>query len=171
MKKVASLLTVICFTVPAFTAFAESGSKFGVGGRWHRSHSLFTELPFDDGDLAYGLSYEVHESEAYWQVAVTYAPDVTGTNSADTAITPQLSLILKDSYWRGGVGVLSSYITSDDEDDWTDIYWQFILGVHLGASSRSGIDVLAYYPFESWSDLGDFDARDIEFGLWFSFSF
>jgi len=171
MKKVVFVLAVICCTVSASTAFAESGSKFGVGGRWHRSHSVYTELPFDDGDLAYGLTYEIHENDAYWQVAVTYAPDITGTNSVDSAITPQLNLILKDGRWRGGVGALSSYTMSDDEDDWTDIYWQFILGLHLGSSSRPGIDVLAYYPFESWSDLGDFDARDIEFGLWLCMTF
>jgi len=169
MKRTMLPLIAICFSLLAHTASVNAENRFSVGVRRHADHSVYTELPFDDGDLSYGIAYEIHEEQAYWQLAVEYAPDISGTNPVDFAVTPQLNLLFKDRCWLGGLGVLTSYVAGDDGDEWTDLYWQFIFGLQLGTSRKPEIDVLAYYPFENWSDIGDFDAQDIEFGLWLCF--
>lgn len=171
MNRTTRSLIAISFSLLAGTAFGKTENRFSVGVRHHADHSVYTELPFDDGDLSYGIAYEIHENEAYWQLAVEYAPDISGTNAVDFAVTPQLNLLFEDRGWRGGLGVLTSYVAGDDDDEWTDLYWQFIFGFHFGTSRKPEIDVLVYYPFESWSDIGDFDAQDIEFGLWLCFPF
>jgi len=160
---------ISCLLFPC-VGLAEGGSALSLGVRQHVDHSVYTELPFDDGDLSYGIAYEIHEEQAFWQLAVEYAPDISSTNSVDFVLTPQLNLICKDRCWRGGVGVLMTYIAGDDDDDWTDLYWQLMFGIQLD-STRPEIDVFAYYPFEKWSDIGDFDGKDVEFGLWLCFPF
>ena len=141
-----------------------------VGGKYHVDHSEFEELPFDDGDPAYGVAFEFHDKPAYWQAAVTYAPDVGGTNLVDSVITPELNLIVKDQSWLAGTGVLSSYVEGKDEKDWTDLYWQILLGFDIPVS-RASLAIHAYYTFESWGDITDFDTDDLEFGAWLGFSF
>ena len=150
---------------------AQSSSKYSLGIRQHVNHSVYSELPFDDGDLSYGIAYEIHEYVSYWQIVLEYTPDLSGTNSLDYAITPQVNLIVEDGNWRGGLGLLKTYVAGGDDDDWTDLYWQLLFGIHLGTSRKPELDVYAHYVFESWSDLGDFDGSDIEFGLWLSFPF
>jgi len=142
----------------------------GIGGRYQQDHSEFEELPFDDGDLSYGINYEYHENVAYWQVGVMYTPDVGG-DAADYVITPQINLMLKDDIWRGGIGVLKSYIEYENGDsDWTDLYWQF----HLGISVPIGpveFAALAHYVFEDFGEIKDFDFDDVEYGAWLSYRF
>lgn len=172
---IASFMAVSMVATAARAGAPTSESAFGVGVRSHSLHSVFEELPYDDGDLSYGLAYEYHEGSAYWQLAVDYSTDASRTNTVDTVITPQLNLIFKDRFYRGGLGVLSSYITysGDDpslKDDWTDVYYQFLLGISIPAGSLA-IDVMAAYPFADWGDLGDFEAGDIEVQGWIKYLF
>ena len=139
--------------------------------RKHVDHSAFADRPFGDDDISYGVAYEYHEEKACWQLALDYAPDVEGTNGVDYVLTPQLTLIGKDRLWRGGLGVLTSYVSADDDDDWTGLNWPFLLGIHLGQPRRLGLDLSTYYVFEKWSDIGEFDWDDIEFGGRLSFPF
>lgn len=171
MNRIAVIIILILSSCAVLTVLAESNSKYSLGVRQHIDHSVYSELPFGDGDLSYGIAYEFHENEVFWQVALEYAPDLSGTNSLDYAITPQVNLIMEDGIWRGGLGLLKTYVAGDDNDDWTDLYWQFLFGVHFGTSTKPELNVYANYVFESWSDLGDFDGKDIEFGLWLSFPF
>lgn len=171
MRKSALIVIMIFCSLLAQMVNAKGGHEFCLGARQHVDHSTYTELPFNDGDLSYGIAYEYHEGQAYWQIALDYAPDITGTNFVDSVLTPQLNLIFEDRAWRGGLGILTSYIVSDDDDDWTDIYWQFLFGIHLGMSKNIQLDVFAYYPFEGWAEIGEFDGKDIEFGGWLHFPF
>jgi hypothetical protein len=140
-----------------------------VGVRRQVDHSAFTELPYGDGDLSYLLAYEYHEQAAFWQLGASYTPDVSGTNATggevDSVITPQLNLVFKDSYWRAGIGVLDGYeqAASGGTNDWTGVYWQFILGAEVPVRKFS-VGVQAFYTFHKWRSLSDFDARDIEYG-------
>ena len=167
-------LTVMSIVVIAavMTGSATAGShEWGVGGRYHVEHSEFEELPFGNGDIGYGLVYEYHDRTAYWQIALSYAPDITGTNGVDSVLTPQINLVLEDAFWRAGAGLLSSYVQRDDGgSDWTDPYWQLILGIGLPLFSLD-LDVHAYYTLESWSDIDQFDPDDIEYGAWLTFAF
>jgi len=169
-KRVLLSAWVLVFACAA-GALAAGSSGLSLGARSHVDHSTFVDLPYDDGDLSYGLAYEIHESAAYWQVAVLYAPDVSGVETIDYVITPQINLIMKDSFWRMGVGALGSYIRDNETGgDWTDVYWQFIAGISIPLSVFE-LNAQAYYPFEAWRDIGDFDTDDIEFGGWLTYFF
>jgi hypothetical protein len=159
---------MLCFALEA----AGGPHAAALGARVQVEHSVFEELPFGDNDLTYALAYEYHEKIGYWQAAVAFTPDIDGAGSVDYAITPNLNLIFKDKIWRGGIGLLASYLDGgDDGTDWTDAYWQFILGVSVPLAGRLSLDVHSYYVFENWDALDEFDVDDLEFGGWLSFSF
>lgn len=156
---------------------AIAGHALTAGARYHMRHSEFLELPFDDGDMSYLLGYEYHEYSAFWQLLVGYAPDISAGDDGrgigvESVITPQINLLFEDRNWLGGVGALASYIETEDSDasDWTDVYWQLMLGFQLPLPALD-VEFMAYYPFEEWKALSDFDAGDIEFGLLFKFKF
>lgn len=157
---------------------SSSSSSLGVGLRHHILHTNFEDWPYDDGDLSYGVAYEIHESGGCWQVAVDYAHNVGETNVADYVITPQLNLLFKDNAWRGGVGALASYIKYDEEespelaadDGWSDIYWQFLLGLSIPLGGLS-LDVYAAYPFEEWGEISEFEFDDVEVQAWLMYAF
>jgi len=161
----------------ALQGLAIAGHALTAGARYHMRHSEYVELPFDDGDISYLLGYEYHESSAFWQLLVGFAPDISDGDDGrgtgiDSVITPQINLLFEDRNWLGGVGVLASYIESEDSDanDWTDVYWQLMLGFRIPLPALN-IDVMAYYPFERWNTLRDFDTSDIEYGLLLNFKF
>ncbi len=173
MKKV-TYLTLVGFLASLVlgTSFAVAGNhSVGIGGRYQVDHDAFEELPFDDGDISYGVNYEYQEDVAFWQVGVLYTPEIGGTNNADYVLTPQINLMLTDDFWRGGIGVLKSYIKSENgNDDWTDLYWQLHLGVCVPIGPLS-LTALAHYVFEDYGEIQDFDFEDLEYGLWLSYEF
>jgi hypothetical protein len=158
----------------------ESDSRLSVGVRMHQEHHSFSELPFANGDLSYALAYEFHEPVSFLRLGLSYAPSVKGVIgepdadgnglSADSVLTPQLALVWKDNAWRGGVGVLKSLVYGEESDEWTGLYWEFMLGLNLPVGG-SGLDVMVYYVFDRWSDLPNFRGDDMDFGVWFGFSF
>lgn len=162
-----AILTVLAAATLGIAA--QGTSRIGAGARYHASdHATFMEVPYD-GDISYGLVYEYHESIACWQLGVQYAPDV-GTNGIDSVISPELNLLYKDKAWRGGVGAVASYIEGDVKSDWSDIYWQFVLGLEMPVGGLS-LQVLGYYVFEDWGDLSDFEFDDLEVGAFLTFAF
>ncbi len=170
MKKT---LVIALFALSTMQVFAATSAidMVGVGVRYHAESSIYTDLPFGDGDMSYALSYEVHDTgDAYaLQFALDYAFDFSkeGMENMDYALTPQANLILKDKIWRGGVGVLKPYISNDDESDWADMYYQLFVGFgHKFGSIETTL--MTYYPFESFSDLSDFEAGDLEYGIFAS---
>jgi hypothetical protein len=166
----ATLCLVVSGAVVAPAPAAETVAAAGI--RYHRQNPRLEELPFDDGDLSYGLALEYSETAAYWQLAVQYAPDVTGgTNEIDYIITPQLNLLFTERGWTGGVGALASYIVDETEEEWTDVYWQFILGLKVPLLDRLSLDAHAYYVFEGWDELNGFDVESLEFAAWFHMPF
>ncbi len=157
-----SLLT-LC---PQFVS-AQSGISIGV--REHVTHTIFEELPFEDGDLTYTLGYEIHDSHGYWQLMVGYTPEVGNEElgidefAVDYVLTPQLNLIIQDGIFIAGTGILGSYIETEEDSDWTDVYWQLMLGLEIPLGGLR-IELLAYYTYDSWGDIGDFDGDDVEYG-------
>jgi len=149
-------------------------AQFGIvaGARRHAEHSAFKELPFADGDMSYTVGCEYHDLSGYWQFIVGYAPDV-GTNTTpnaagvsnkvDYVLTPQLNMLVVDGIWIGGMGVMASQVKTELTDDWTDIYWQFMFGIEI-ATPIIRLEILAYYPFENWGELSEFDFGDIDYG-------
>ncbi len=161
-------LLIIAPLVLAQSAFA--ANSLGVGGRLNCKHSTFTDLPFDK-DLSYGISYEYNEdAAAFWQIAVGYAPKISGTNGIDSVITPELNLLFSERGWRAGLGIANSFVSRDGEGDWLDIYFQFILGFAI-PFGRFSVDATAYYVFGDWGKLDDFDIKDIDLGLRLTYHF
>lgn len=158
--------------VVAGMARGESSQVFAIGAKSHQDHSVFKELPYSKGDVSYSLAYEYHDADAFWQLACDVTPDPgSKTNTLDYAISPQLNLILKDRIVQGGLGILSSYTHGEEGGDWMDMYWQFILGVAVPLTGAFSIEANAYYVFKDWSDLGDFDVKDIEYGAYLGYRF
>lgn len=158
-------LIVLSFLLTVFV-FHTSKADFVIsaGGRRHTEHSAFDELPFVDGDMSYSIGMEVHESAGYWQLLVGYAPDVgNATNNIDYVLTPQLNVLFRDGMWVGGTGILSSRVSTNNDDDWTDLYWQLMFGVEL-TTAYIKLEILAIYPFEGWDTIGDFEFDDIDYG-------
>lgn len=152
-------------------AAARQGRSTVSGGvRIHAAQSNFEDLPFDNGDLSYGIGYEWHEATAYWQLLLCYAPHVSGTNDVDTVLTPQVNLIVNENAYHAGIGILRSYITREDDEDWTKVYWQMLLGLHFPFFGGGTIEGSAYYIFEGWDKMG-FRTDDLDYGIWVSYPF
>lgn len=167
---IAACLTLLALLAAARPAVAARASRFGFALRQHSEEATLEEYPFGD-DVSFCLAYEWEENQAFWQVAVDYAPDVDTTNATDYVITPQINLMLKDKGWRGGIGVLKSMVSDKETgNDWTDLYWQWALGMQIPILGMR-FNVEAYYLFESFSDLGDFETGNIEYALWFKYAF
>ncbi len=148
----------------------QARQAIGAGARHHSRHSQFIELPFNKGDMTYTLGYEYHEGGGFWQIILGYAPSISdGTEGrgigVESILTPQLNLFFEDRNWLGGVGVLASYIRREEaENEWTDIYWQVMIGYKIPLNVVE-VELMAYYPFEKWNRFRDFEADDIEFGI------
>ena len=185
------LLTIICGLLTLCMPYARATSAIGVGARHHVQHTAYEDYPYADGDLSYTIAYEYHDAAGYWQLMVGFTPDVgertavegdsttvegEGTTEeeagavVESIITPQINLMIEDRIWLAGVGILSDYIETSEDTEWSDIYWQVILGILVPIGNLE-LEILAYYPFEDWGTIGDFDADDIEFGASIKFLF
>lgn len=145
-----------------------SASRIGVGGEYHREHSAFPELPFLDDDLTYGLSYFNGAGDYVLMLATTYGHNVGGTNGVDYTISPEVNLLFTDRGWRGGTGILSTFIKPEEGDsDWLKLYYQFLLGYSFPVKQFTA-DIHAIYPFKNIDRLDEFEFSDIQFGAWLS---
>lgn len=160
MKALTSLMIVLSLLfATAAQAAGKSQQRIGGNVRYHAGQDTPVAAPFDD-DVSYGVVYEYQEGGTFWQFAVSYA-DSMGSNDVDYVITPEINLMVSDGAWRGGAGVLASHISAESGSDWSDIYYQFILGldIPLGALALS---VQAYYVFDDFDGLSEFDFDEIE---------
>jgi len=180
-------LACIAFVMTLSPILAASGSSddnnaIVIGGRYHAASHVLSQYPFDK-DYSYLLGYEYHDASAYWQLGVGFAPQASSTNAAnvDYVVTPQLNLIFKDGVFKGGVGVLVSYLSKKDDTknalsnstedkEWTDFYWQVMLGVGLPVGKIT-LDAFAYYPFKDFDSFDNFKTKDIEYGAWVGYKF
>src|SRR5450759_831908 len=63
-------------------ALAESPNSLSVGGRYHTENTVFTDLPYGNADLSYGLAYTFAEEHVALKLGADFAPDVSGTRDA-----------------------------------------------------------------------------------------
>ena len=157
--------------------------SLALGGRYHAEHSLFTDLPYGDGDISYALAYQYIQGFATWQLACDLGPDISGYNELyacgttnlvgiDYIITPQFHIIIRDLFFRGGGGIRTSYIRDvDGEGEWLDPYWQLQLGLAFPLGQRLSLDLSAYYGYEHWGKPLDFKFSDLEYGAWLNVAF
>lgn len=152
----------ICTAWPA--AAASNTGTLGLSVRQHTDHSVFLVLPHGEDDISYGLCYDLHDSGGFWRLGVDYLDSPSGTNGVDSVITPHLSLVFEDDFWRGGAGLLYSFVeVSDGESDSIDFYWQLLLGISIPLGTWN-LEVYAYYVFEDWDVIDQIDSGDLDFG-------
>jgi hypothetical protein len=173
MKKENTRIALLFLALVALLVQPAVAGNSGIGAvaRFHKTHEAFDLLPVTDGDISYGVTAEYHESEAFWQLGVTYT-DKPGTNDVEFIVTPQVNLIFKDRYWLGGMGVLTSYLDRGEKEDseWLDPYWQFLMGIQLPLAKLQ-IRGMAYYVFEDWSEITEFSFDELEFDVSLVFYF
>lgn len=152
------------------TSRANNKTTFGVAGlaRYHQSHSMVEEWPFDKGDMSFGASLRVHDGMGYLEAGCEYAPDPTASKGLfDEVITPFARLAIKDQGLVVAIGVRDNYITYADDardSEWADLLYELHLGLdfEFGPVSVGGG---AYYSYDDWNDLKDFDVDDLEYGV------
>ncbi|MFH1477550.1 MAG: hypothetical protein ABIH24_08710 [Verrucomicrobiota bacterium] len=159
-------------------SLAESPHSLSVGGRYHTENTIFNDLPYGNADLSYGLAYTFAEEHVAIKLGADFSPDVSGTrdaphtNKTDYVITPQANFIVKDRIFRGGVGILTSYIRDDQgEGEWLDPYWQLILGLCLPIYKSLSLEGNVYYVLERFDKITDFRLKELEYGLWLNYNF
>ena len=159
-------------------ALAESPHSLSVGGRYHTENTVFTDLPYGNADISYGLAYTFAEEHVGLKLGADFSPDVSGmrdaphTNKTDYVITPQVNFIVKDRIFRGGVGILTSYIRDDKgEGDWLDLYWQMMLGLCIPLGKNFSLEGNIYYVLERWDKITEFRLKELEYGLWLNYTF
>jgi len=159
-------------------AFAESPHSLSVDGRYHTENTVFSDLPYDNGDISYGLAYTFAEEYVALKLGADFSPDVSGTrdapntNKTDYVITPQANIIIKDRIFRGGVGILTSYIRDDKGTDaWLDLYWQMMLGLCIPIYKSISLEGNVYYVLERWDKITEFRLKELEYGLWLNYNF
>lgn len=159
-------------------ALAESPHSLSVGGRYHTENTIFSDLPYGNADISYGLAYTFAEKYVALKLGTDFSPDVSGirdaphTNKTDYVITPQANIIIQDRIFRGGVGLLTSYIRDDKgEGDWLDPYWQLMLGLCFPIYKSLSLEGTLYYVLEDWGKITDFRLKELEYGLWLNYNF
>lgn len=178
------IAVAVGLTLMAEPCLGRSPHSLSLGARYHKDHSVFTDRPFGDGDISYALAYEYSERLAYWQLALDFAPDVSGTRDSDGddseaesvgtdfVLTPQLNLVFTDRFFRAGPGIRGSYIRDDEgNSEWIGPNWQLQLGVNLPFGEAISIDGNVYYVLESWGNITDFAFGDLEYGVWLKYTF
>lgn len=173
----AGLALLAACSVTSFAASSsgsDTSSAIGIGVRELKELPSFEKYPFGNGDLSYGLSYEIRDPNGYWQFAAGYTPHPTGTNSVDYVLTPELDLVIQDTdprwkYLRAGIGVLNSYMPSKDgtQNDWLGFYYHLMLGLNFDLG-KIGIELQTYYTFK---DFKNFKIDDLEYGCWINYIF
>jgi hypothetical protein len=120
--------------------------------------------------MSYDLMYEYHEGIGFWQLGASYAPGPSDKRF-DYVITPELSLILKDRIFRLGVGAMKSYVKSEEDSNWTSLYWKATAGLGIPLGKHLGIDLYANYLFKSWGKITDKDTSGLDYRALISFGF
>lgn len=167
------LVGLVCciVLVASIQTYAESG--LALGGRYHQDHGTFTELPYSQGDLSYGVMYEIFEKGAsVLQLGCSMTPEFDNAPDLDYALTPEMNLMMRDGIFQGGFGLMSSYLSKlDGDSEWMDLYYQFLLGLRFDLSKKVSFQINASYVYAEWDEIFDFDFSDVEGTAYIGYSF
>ena len=162
---------------------AQAGdNSLGLGARYRAKHAPFVdEIPFGNGDISYFAAYQYSEGLASWELACDYAPDISGKKpnpeeggdplGIDYILTPSISLLFTDKFFRGGGGTFMSYVRDEDGGSWEGPGGQLQAGLHFPLGSKFAIDIAAYYIFTRFSDFEEFDLNELEYAGWLTYVF
>lgn len=177
IKRACLILISFVFFRYSTLGFSEENNLLTVGGRYHEKQSEFDDLPLGNGDISYLMAYSYLWQASIWQFGLDVAPDVSGKmpetgKNVNFALTPQFNLLFRDRYFRGGAGILTSYLRGEDgEGKWLGPYWQLQLGLSFPIYKTFSIDIATYYVMENWSKFTAFRFNDLEYGLLINYAF
>ena len=164
--RVSRNVLVLLLLCGAATARAQGRSALSLAGRYHPLSAALPEVPYGKGDYSGMVGLELHEGDAFWQLAVDLAPEAENAPEADLIVTPQVNLLFRDRMVVGGLGILKTYVDDDTRDDkWTDIYYQFALGFDAPLGRKLTLTAMAYYPFAKWNKLSDFEFDELDYAV------
>ena len=146
-------------------------SRASIRTRYHRGHSVLEKWPYDD-NFSIGAAYALYEGIGYLEAGLDYAPSGAKESVVDYVITPRLDMNIKDGIFVAGIGLSNSRVAKKhDGSEWAGWWYQFKLGIDFPLGSSLEVGAAAYYTFKNWGDLGDFEFRDLEYGLHIGFMF
>lgn len=162
--RLGSLAWLLLLALPA-GAFQQGLS---VQYRQYAAHPEFAERPFDDGNFGYGVAYELRDEMGFWQIGARYTPDAGADEQYDYVVTPFLNIFFRDRLALAGIGILKDYLAETDttDADWTDLYYNLILGIAVPVGNRLEVQAMAVYDFDDWGRLfKDFAWDEVEFAF------
>lgn len=173
MKRLLTGLVSILLFAAVLDAQADSGVL--AGARYRVKHATFSDdIPYGNGDISYFGGYEYADGIASWQLTLDYAPDISGKKpnpiegddplNVDYILTPGMSLLFTDSYFRGGGGIFTSYVRDQDGGSWQGPVGQLQVGLHFPFGTQVALDISTYYIFTRFSDFEEFGFGDLEYG-------
>lgn len=137
----------------------------------HTRHTRFDDRPYGNNDLSYGAFLEFFDGTAGWRLGALYSENLSGEGAADSVITPEITLLLQDGLWEGGISVLMDYIDDGRSKDWSDHYYQFQLGLNLPFGKNISAGAHAFYAFDRFGNLNDFRFSNLDYALTFRLKF
>jgi len=147
-------------------------SRVAVGARYHQGHTAIKRWPFEDGNMSYGLSYALFDGLGYLEAGLDYAPEGIEGSVVDDVWIPRLNLAILDGIFVAGIGIANGYVRrSEGGGQWTGLLYQFHLGLEIPLGYNLELGGGAYYSFEDWLELGDFEVGDLEYGVRLGYRF
>lgn len=155
MKHLFRLGLIFSMSLPLFAEW----NVVAMGKKHEDRADSFSDRPYGDDDVSYGVFAEIFEGMGGWRFGASYATDLTGPGGADSVITPEIGLLAIDGLYEAGISVLMDYVDSGDDAEWGDVYFQTQLGINLPVTKRLLLGIHAFYPFDDLSnlDLGELD--------------
>ena len=160
--------TALLVSVAPATAARRSASRASSAlhtltayGRYYGDHSAYTNRPFQKDDIGVGLSYEYREATGFWQIGLEFCSR-PGTWTEGYTLTPFLNLCFQDRWLFAGLGIRKPYLLDTDDDGWSDLYYNWLLGLEVPLGSRLSVNITGIYDFYKWQELDEFKFRDVE---------
>jgi hypothetical protein len=143
--------------------FGQKGVSVMV--KQHEARSDFSERPYGNDDLSYGVYLDLFEGVGGWRFGAAMSDDLSGVEGVDTVITPEITLLVVDQLWETGISALMDYVDTEGGSEWGDIYFQTQLGINVPVSDRIQMGVHIFYPMESITDIVDFSFSDLDMAV------
>lgn len=131
----------------------------------------FPERPYGKDDTSYGVYMDIYDGIGGWRFGASYASDLSGTGEADSVITPEITLLGAEGSWMTGISIMMDYIDDENGTDWSDLYYQFQLGLNIPLGDRFKAGIHAFFPFSGLGDFVDISFGELDYGITVSASF
>jgi len=172
MLLLAVLLTTGITTAAALKGQSSNSSRIAVGARYHQGHTTIKRWPFEDGNMSYGLSYALFDGLGYLEAGLDYAPEGIEGSTVEDVWIPRLNMAINDGIFVAGIGIANGFVRRTvGGSQWTGLLYQFHLGLEIPLGNSLEIGGGAYYSFDDWGEIGDFEVDDLEYGVRIGYRF